>query len=178
MMCKRVMAARFAELRDICVGVSLLGELSPRSLDAIAAYGEKLSCLLVAAAFSEMGMAAEAVSAEELIVTDDRFQNASPDMEATTLKVRSRLGPLVEHGVLPVITGFIGATTDGITTTLGRDGSDYSATILGAALHAAEVWIWTDVDGVMSADPAYRPHRTDAAPDFLCRGVRVDLLRQ
>jgi len=150
-------AQRFSELRDFCIGVSLLGELSPRSLDAIAGYGEKLCSLLMAATLTTLGTPAEAVSAEELIVTDDRFQNASPDMTATTARSLARLGPLLEGAILPVVTGYIGATPEGVTTTLGRNASDFSATIMGAALHADEVWIWTDADGVMSADPRIVP---------------------
>lgn len=146
-------AAYCAELRDIVIGVSLLGELSPRSLDAIAAYGEKLCTLLVAAALRAAGAPAESISAEEVVVTDATFGSAVPEMEATAARCAERVLPLVQRGVIPVVTGYIGATPDGITTTLGRNGSDYSGAIMGAACGAEEVWIWTDVDGVMSADP-------------------------
>jgi aspartokinase/homoserine dehydrogenase 1 len=149
--------AYFAELRDIVIGVSLLGELSPRSLDAIAAYGEKLSTLLVAAALRAAGTPAEAISAEEVVVTDATFGNAMPDMAATTQRAAARVAPPARRGVVPVVTGYIGATPEGITTTLGRNGSDYSAAIVGAAVGAQEIWIWTDVDGVMSADPRLVP---------------------
>src|SRR5207248_6809476 len=146
-----------AELRDIVIGVSLLGELSPRSLDAIAAYGEKLSTLLVAAALRAADTPAEAISAADVVVTDATFGNAMPDMAATTRHAAERVVPLARRGVIPVVTGFIGATPDGITTTLGRNASDYSATIMGVAVGATEIWIWTDVDGVMSADPRLVP---------------------
>ena len=142
----------FAELRDIVIGVSLLGELSPRSLDAITSYGEKLAVELVAAALRAGGTPAEAISAEEIVVTDDAFGNAAPDMAATTERT-ARLSDLARAGTVPVVTGYIGASPAGVTTTLGRNGSDYSAAIIGAAVGADEVWIWTDVDGVMSADP-------------------------
>jgi len=145
-----------AELRDIVIGVSLLGELSPRSLDAITAYGEKLAVELVAAALRAGGTPAEAISAEEIVVTDDVFGNAAPDMTATAEQAR-RLADLARAGTVPVVTGYIGASPAGATTTLGRNGSDYSAAIIGAAVGADEVWIWTDVDGVMSADPRLVP---------------------
>jgi len=146
----------FAELRDIVIGVSLLGELSPRSLDAITSYGEKLAVELVATALRAGGTPAEAISAEEIVVTDDVFGNAAPDMAATAARA-GRLSDLARAGTVPVVTGYIGASPAGATTTLGRNGSDYSAAIIGAAVGADEVWIWTDVDGVMSADPRLVP---------------------
>ncbi|HZS86753.1 MAG TPA: aspartate kinase [Chloroflexota bacterium] len=149
--------AYFAELRDIVIGVSLLGELSPRSLDAIASYGEKLSTLLSAAALRVLGTPAAAISAEEVVVTDATFGSAVPDMEATTRRAAEQVVPLARQGIVPVVTGYIGATPEGVTTTLGRNGSDYSAAIVGAAVGAEEIWIWTDVDGVMTADPRLVP---------------------
>jgi len=151
------LAAYRAELRDIAVGVSLLGELSPRSLDAITGYGEKLSTLLVAAALRARGVPARPVSAEDVVVTDATFGNAVPDMAATTRQAAMHLATLVRGGVVPVVTGYIGATPAGVTTTLGRNGSDYSAAIVGAAVGAEEIWIWTDVDGVLTADPRLVP---------------------
>jgi len=145
------------ELHDIVTGVSLLGELSPRSLDAIAAYGEKMSAPLVAAALRAQGTAAEPISAEDLVVTDATFGNAVPNMNATTRRAEERVVPLARAGTVPVVTGYIGATPDGVTTTLGRNGSDYSGAIVGAAVGATEIWIWTDVDGVLSADPRLVP---------------------
>lgn len=103
------------------------------------------------------GVRAEAIESTELIVTNARFQNAHPDLEATCRLVRARLDPILERGVVAVTTGFIGATANGVGTTLGRGGSDYSAAILGASLPAEDVWIWTDVDGVMTADPRIIP---------------------
>jgi aspartate kinase len=104
-----------------------------------------------------LGYDSEAIDATELILTDDNFQNAAPQTAATRSQATARLQPLLDAGAIPVITGFIGATADGVTTTLGRGGSDFSAAILGQALDADEVWIWTDVDGVMSADPRLVP---------------------
>jgi bifunctional aspartokinase / homoserine dehydrogenase 1 len=126
-------------------------------VDEAVAVGERLSALLVAEHLKAEGVPAEAVNAWEVVVTDAVFGNASPIMEATREKARARLGPVIERGVMPVVTGFNGATADGRPTTLGRGGSDFSASILAAALDASELWIWTDVDGIMSADPRIAP---------------------
>jgi len=138
----------------LCYGLSMVRELTPRLLDVISGTGETLMAPLLAGAISARGVAAEPIDATELIVTNDQFGSAEPFMERTRERVQSRLKPLIEKGVVPVITGFIGATEDGVQTTLGRGGSDYSAAIIGAALDAHEVWIWTDVNGVMTANPA------------------------
>jgi aspartokinase/homoserine dehydrogenase 1 len=143
----------FAEGRRFCEGTALLRELSPRTLDTISSLGERLSAPLVSAAVKELGLPSEAVAASELIVTDEFHGGADPLMKETRKKSQSRIFPLLEKGVVPIVTGFIGATSAGQLTTLGRGGSDYSATILGAALDASEVIIWTDVDGVLTADP-------------------------
>ena len=142
---------------DFCTSIQILGELTPRALDAIASLGERLCAPIVAQALRELGAKSEAIQATELIVTDDRFTQASPLMELTREKTRARLAPLLEASVIPVVTGFIGATKNGVMTTLGRGGSDYTGTILGGALDADEVWIWTDVNGVMTADPRIVP---------------------
>jgi aspartate kinase len=105
-----------------------------------------------------MGVKSQAVDATDLIITDDNFQNAAPSAELTRERSARRLEPMLKDGVTPVVTGFIGATADGVTTTLGRGGSDYSAAILGDCMDADEVWIWTDVDGVMTADPRLAPN--------------------
>ena len=142
---------------SLCQAVGVLGEATPRALDAIAALGERMSIRLLSAALNANGVPAQPVDAAQLIVTDDRFQDALPDFTATMEQTRAGLLPLLERGTVPVVTGFVAATPNGITTTLGRGGSDYSAAILGAVLPADEVWIWTDVDGVMSADPRLVP---------------------
>src|SRR5215472_3971259 len=147
----------FAEGHRLCEGTALLRELTPRTLDAISSLGERLSAPLVAAAIREGGAAGEPIEATELIVTDAFHGGAEPQMELTREKSKARLWPLLEKAILPVVTGFIGATVEGQLTTLGRGGSDYSATILGAALDANEVIIWTDVDGVLTADPRLVP---------------------
>jgi aspartate kinase len=146
-----------AEFMNLCQAISVLGEATPRALDAVAALGERMSVRLMAAALDSAGVAAQYVEATQLIVTDRNYQNAHPDLEATRQRSRLVLEPLLAQGRVPVVTGFIGATPEGVTTTLGRGGSDYSAGILGAVLPANDVWIWTDVDGVMSADPRAVP---------------------
>ena len=142
---------------DLCFGFSLVREVTPRSMDSLSSLGEVMAATLLAAVLRSQGVAAEAVDATQLIVTDDQFGNASPLLEETDASIRGRLTPLLERGTIPVVTGFRGATRDGVCTTLGRGASDYTATILGAALDAEEVWIWTDVDGVMTADPRLVP---------------------
>ncbi|HOU14000.1 MAG TPA: aspartate kinase [Anaerolineae bacterium] len=145
------------EFATFCRSVQVLGEVTPRAMDAISSLGERMNARIVAARMRQMGLRSEAVDATELIVTDRRFQQAAPLMDLTRARTQARLLPLLEAGIVPVVTGFIGATEDGITTTLGRGGSDYSASILGAALDADEVWTWTDVDGVLTTDPRIVP---------------------
>ncbi|NDQ57409.1 MAG: aspartate kinase [Acidipila sp.] len=141
------------EGRRLCEGTALLCQLTPRTLDSISSLGERLCAPLVAGALAEIGVRSEAVDATELIVTDGYHGSAEPLMEATRRRSEARLRPLLDDGLIPVVTGFVGATSEGVLTTLGRGGSDYSATILGAALGADEIIIWTDVDGVLTADP-------------------------
>ncbi|HVX65795.1 MAG TPA: aspartate kinase [Bryobacteraceae bacterium] len=147
------MLAIIAEFERIASGICLLGEAPPRAVDEAVATGERLSTLLVAARLECDGTPATPVNAADLIVTDAVFGNATPLMDATREKARSVLLPLLAARVLPVITGFNAATADGRPTTLGRGGSDFSASILASALDASELWIWTDVDGIMTADP-------------------------
>lgn len=141
------------EASRLLYSVYVLRELSPRARDRLVSFGERMSSVIVAAYLNELGVAAEPIDADRLIVTDSVFGNASPNLEATRCKTREVLCPLLDDGVLPIVTGFFGATSEGLTATLGRGGSDFSASILGNALDASEVWIWTDVDGVMTADP-------------------------
>lgn len=137
----------------IARGMLMLGEKPPRSVDEAVPTGEKLSVLLCTALLRSRGVAAEAIHGTDLIVTDDQFGDASPIMEATAEKTGARLRPLLNNGQVPIVTGFNGATHDGLPTTLGRGGSDFSASILAAVLDAEQLWIWTDVDGILSADP-------------------------
>jgi aspartokinase/homoserine dehydrogenase 1 len=141
----------------LCQAVWVLGELSPRALDTIAGMGEQMSVRILAAYMRQEGSLAQAVDATELIVTDDNFQAATPLPDKTHAQTETRLRPLLDKGSIPIVTGFIAATAAGVTTTLGRGGSDYTAAILGETLAANEVWIWTDVDGVMTADPRLVP---------------------
>ena len=141
----------------LCQGTMLLRELTSRTRDSISSLGERLSVLLVAAALAERGLASAAIEATELVVTDGCHGGADPYMDLTRERCEGRLRPLLQQGIVPVVTGFIGATADGILTTLGRGGSDYSATILGAVLEADEVIIWTDVEGLQTADPRLVP---------------------
>jgi len=152
--------AILAEFQRIANGVLMLGERPPRSVDEAVAAGEHLSVLLMTACLESQGIRAVGVNGAEVIVTDAVFGNATPLMEPTREKARAKLLPYVQDGILPVVTGFNGATVDGRPTTLGRGGSDFSASILAAVLDAAELWIWTDVDGIMTADPRLVPDAT------------------
>ena len=141
------------ELETMLEGIALLRELSPRTLDAVASFGERLSAPIVARALRAQGVPAQAVDARSLIRTDDRHQRATADLAATRRAARRGLGRLLARGSVPVVTGFIASGPQGETTTLGRSGSDTTAAILGAVLGASRIVIWTDVDGVISPDP-------------------------
>jgi aspartate kinase len=145
------------ELRILYTGVHYLEELTPRSLDAISAMGERLSCEIVAAALQHLGLHARALDARNILLTDDSFGRALPLMDQTQVRVHELIVPLVESDGVPVLGGFIGSTRAGVTTTLGRGGSDWSAAIVGALLPAQEIQIWTDVDGMMTLDPRVFP---------------------
>jgi aspartate kinase len=147
------MSATFDELAMLAEALSVLGHATPRSFDAIAAFGEQLSSHLVAAFFQLRGIPAEHVDARDVFVTDDNYMSAEPQTDEIAAAARDLVLPLVQRGTVPVMGGFIGRTASGITTTLGRGGSDYSASLLGAALHANAIEIWTDVDGMLTADP-------------------------
>ncbi|MEM1042659.1 MAG: bifunctional aspartate kinase/homoserine dehydrogenase I [Bacteroidota bacterium] len=148
--------AVFGATAELLHGVYLLRDCSLRFQDAIISAGERLSAPLVAAAFRQAGHDAVALDATHLVRTDDDFGEAAVDFAATRTLVQDRFAGL-DPGLVPVVTGFLASTAEGVTTTLGRSGSDYTATILGGALDAAEVVIWTDVDGVLSADPRIVP---------------------
>jgi len=141
------------DFERITNGVRMLGERPPRSVDEAIAIGERLSALMIAEYLEGSSVPAEAINGSTVIVTDAVFGNATPIMAETRRKAEQVVRPALERGAIPVVTGFNGATLDGRPTTLGRGGSDFSASILAAALDASELWIWTDVDGIMSADP-------------------------
>lgn len=145
--------ALILSLVDLCKAIAVLGEASPRAMDTVASLGERMSARLLAAVVQDAGIPAQGIESTEFVVTNAHFQNAHPDFKVTTEKTRAKLNPLLNSGIVPITTGFIGATPEGAITTLGRGGSDYSAAIIGAVLPANDVWIWTDVDGVMTADP-------------------------
>jgi bifunctional aspartokinase / homoserine dehydrogenase 1 len=147
----------FQECRSLCEGVLFRRELTARTRDAISGMGERLSAPLVTLAFCERGVASSCVEATELVVTNDCYGAAEPFMDLTTARCQARLYPLLRREIVPVVTGFIGATLDHVPTTLGRNSSDFSGTILGAALLADEVTLWTDVDGILTADPKLVP---------------------
>ena len=133
--------------------VYVLREMTPRARDRLVSFGERLSSRILAAHLNYVGVPAVQVDADRVIATDRVFGNASPMLDMTRSRAEEVIAPLVRRGMLPIVTGFIGATCDGLTTTLGRGGSDFSASILGNSLKASEIWIWTDVNGVMTADP-------------------------
>jgi aspartate kinase len=149
--CAQTLDQYFSSLESIARGLCLLRERTPRSNDLILSFGERLSTLIIFYRAREMGIPAILLDSRDFIKTDDNFTNAYPVFEHTNSKVREYITP--QSGTLYITQGFIGTTMDGITTTLGRGGSDYTATIIGAALDAEEVQIWTDVDGIMTSDP-------------------------
>ncbi|MBY0312878.1 MAG: aspartate kinase [Phycisphaerales bacterium] len=141
------------KLEHLVDGINAVGELTPRSKDGVVAFGEKLSTVLMAAALGVRGFTGQ----EAGIVTNDHFGKAEPLMDLSLFQLKANLLPIVEKGGAVVVSGFIAATQHGVTTTLGRGGSDYTACILGAALGAEEVWVWSDVDGLMTTDPRIVP---------------------
>jgi aspartate kinase len=170
----------FDELASLCEALSVLGFITPRSLDAIAGMGERASSMLVAAAFRHRGIDAVHVDARKVMITDAHYGRAEPQADAIALAARALVGPLVQDGKVPVMGGYIGSSADGVTTTLGRGGSDYSASLIGAGLQAESIEIWTDVDGMLTADPRVVPHarpieqiRFDEASELASFGAKV-----
>ncbi|MCW3995261.1 MAG: aspartate kinase [Candidatus Bathyarchaeota archaeon] len=146
------------ELEKVLTGIAYIGELTPKSRDYVASFGERLSAPIVWGAIKDHKLETQWFTGKEAgIVTDSNFGEANPLMNFTSHLIRERISPLLEKGIIPVVTGFIAANQDGIVTTVGRGGSDYTATILGVALQVDEVWIWTDVDGIMTTDPKLVP---------------------
>src|SRR5918995_4642765 len=142
------------ELKDVLSGLIILREVTPKSLDYLLSFGERLSASMLSFALRDRGEMTECLTGKEVgIVTDSNFGAAKPLMDTTKLRVRHRIEPLLEQKNIPVITGFIASDQNGNVTTLGRGGSDYTATIIAASINADETWLWTDVDGLMTADP-------------------------
>jgi len=153
-----VVKARINELEQVLTGIVYVGELTPKSRDTVISFGERLSAPIVSGALNNIGVSSQHLTGGEAgIVTDNNFGEAGLLMNFSKFQLKKNLEPLLKKGAVPVITGFIAATQGGETTTLGRGGSDYTATIVGAALEADEVWIWTDVDGLMTSDPKIVP---------------------
>lgn len=174
------LSTSFDDLAHLAEALSRVGHLSPRSEDTVAAMGEQLSSLLVAAAFRARGLPARLVDARNAMITDDRFGKATPLPEEIAEACRRHVVPVVEAGEVPVLGGYMGATRGGVTTTLGRGGSDYSAALFGAALSAESLEIWTDVDGILTADPRVVPGakvidviRFDEAAELASFGAKV-----
>jgi len=142
------------ELEKVLTGICYVGELTPKSKDYVLSFGERLSAPIVCGTIRDLKFSSQSFTGKEAgIVTDSNFGDANPLFNVTVHQLKERIEPLLEEKVIPVVSGYIAATQDGVVTTLGRGGSDYTATLIGAALAVDEVWIWTDVDGIMTADP-------------------------
>jgi aspartate kinase len=149
---ERTVDEHFQELTELTKGLAILGELTPRSIDAISSFGERLSSLIVAHQFERLGLKTRHVDSRKVIVTDNRHSQAAPLFDITYERLSQQIPPLARDSVV-VMGGFIGSTESGVTSTLGRGGSDYTAAIVGAGIGAEEIQIWTDVDGMLTADP-------------------------
>lgn len=147
----------FDALDDLLRGIAAVGELTARTSDLVVSFGERLSSRMVAAAFDQRGLGGTHVDARTCIITDANFGKAAPQEAAIEAKLTELVLPLIEAGKTPVMGGFIGSTAEGITTTLGRGGSDYTAALVGGGLHAGAIEIWTDVNGIMTTDPRIVP---------------------
>jgi aspartate kinase len=170
----------FDEIAHLAEALSVLGHQTPRSHDAVASMGERLSAPIVAAALARAGLPAAWVDARTVMATTDEFGRATPRADEIAISCRATLAPLVREGKVPVLGGYIGATAAGVTTTLGRGGSDYSASLFGAAMEAEAIEIWTDVDGMLTADPRVVPKarliehiRFDEAAELASFGAKV-----
>jgi len=154
---RRTLDCHFREMADLRGQLAALSEFAPESVDALSSYGERLSSCLIALVFPHFGINAAHVDARCVVLTDARHKAATPLYSQTYARARDKILPLVSQSKVPVLGGFIGATESGVTTTLGRGGSDFSAAIIGAGIAAEEIQIWTDVDGVMTCDPKLVP---------------------
>ncbi|MGP8246796.1 MAG: lysine-sensitive aspartokinase 3 [Bryobacteraceae bacterium] len=175
----RTLDDHFQELTELVKGLAVLGELTPRSVDAISSYGERLSSYVVTLAFRHFGIDAVHVDSRDVIVTDRRHTQAAPLLPQTYALLAEHVRPLAAESVV-VMGGFIAATEEGVTSTLGRGGSDFTASIVGAGIDAEEIQIWTDVDGMLTADPTILPggHRVkcisfDEAAELAYFGAKV-----
>jgi aspartate kinase len=151
------LGADFEDLDELLRGIGAVGEITPRTYDYVASFGEVLSSKIVAAAFAARGLPGAHVDSRHCLLTDSSYTRAVPQFEETNERLRKRVQPLIDSGKVPVMGGFIGSNRSGITTTIGRGGSDFSAAIFGAGLNAERIEIWTDVDGMMTTDPRLCP---------------------
>jgi len=151
------LGADFEDLDELLRGIGAVGEITPRTYDYVASFGEVLSSKIVAAAFAARGLHGAHVDSRQILLTDGQFMRAVPQFEETNERLRKKVAPLIEAGQVPVMGGFIGCNRAGVTTTIGRGGSDFSAAIFGAGLSAQRIEIWTDVDGMMTTDPRLCP---------------------
>ena len=145
--------SHFDAMDELLRGIAAVGELTPRTADNIASFGERISSQIIAAAFTLRGINAIHVDSTKVVVTDNQFGKAVPDFDETNDRLRAAVKPVMDRGLVPVMGGFIGATSQGTITTIGRGGSDFSAAIVGAGLDASLIEIWTDVDGMLTTDP-------------------------
>ncbi|MCC7429686.1 lysine-sensitive aspartokinase 3 [bacterium] len=145
----------FEEIKNLLTGIALLGELTNRALDSLLSYGERLSTLLVTEALNFHGVKAELCDSRKILVTNSDFSKATPDFIETKINLETKIKPVFEQGLVPVLQGFIGSNKEGFTTTIGRGGSDFSAAIFGALLCVSRIEIWTDVNGVLTTDPNF-----------------------
>jgi len=142
------------EFREVLLGISILGEVTPKSKDYLLSFGERLSTPIVSCALNSVGLKSDYLNGKEVgIITNSQFGDAKPLMDTTKLRIHHKIEPLLKERTIPVVTGFIGSDQNGNITTIGRGGSDYSATIIAAGINADEVWLWSDIDGLMTADP-------------------------
>ena len=152
-----VLDQEFNALDDLLRGIAAVGELTPRTNDLVVSFGERLSSRIVAEAFLQRGLSGVHVDARTCIITDSHYGKAVPQESAIEVKLVEFVLPLIEAGQTPVMGGFIGSNAEGITTTLGRGGSDYTAALVGGGMHAGAIEIWTDVNGIMTTDPRICP---------------------
>ncbi len=142
------------EFRDVLLGISILGEVTPKSQDYLLSFGERLSTPIISCALNSAGLKSNYLNGKEVgILTNSHFGDAKPLMDTTKLRIHHKIEPLLREKTIPVVTGFIGCDQNGNITTIGRGGSDYTATIIAAGINADEVWLWSDIDGLMTADP-------------------------
>ena len=172
------LGAEFDSLDELLRGISAVGELTPRTSDYVVSFGERLSSMIATTAFLAREIPAALVDPRQVIVTDGQHGRAVPQVEEINDRLQERVKPLIDRGCVPIMGGFVGATREGITTTIGRGGSDFSAALVGAGLNAERIEIWTDVDGMKTTDPRICPAGAPDQGHQLRRGGGTCLLRR